>query len=579
MEAILYSRWSSLEQTSTTSAPRQLEICEAFAAARSFDIVERVVDEGRSAWTGDNLINGRLGQLTERFKREGAQGKVLVVEKLDRISRQSPLVVTQWLQRVCGYGLTIMTADGRHTLDADALIRNQLVVVGLIFEAFKGYQESQDKSDRVKEAWERKRERRAPMTRICPAWLTIDQKSTHFKSADNLSAAYSVIENRAAIVREIFNLTEQGRGKSTIARMLNERSEPVWGRGDGWHASYIQKILTSPAVYGEYQPHTRPKGGERRPVGEPIQNYFPAVIEIEQFERVNDQKARAILAKQRPANPLANLLAGIAKCGNCGGWMMFVNKGDETLADGSVVKRGYLKCSNAHRAKGCDRRQSYGYRPIESALLDQILHLAMDDQHFSVKDDAAELEARVLRLKHEVKECEKRQAAAHAKADDPDDDFAIAKYRESRDATKAAKNQLQDAEEALAKARGSVSPAEHVRRVNEVRSMMHSDNAEERYQARSRVKLAINDIVKEMIFHHSRSRIAVTLKGGVRSFVIYGDTGEIGSLLPAIAADTNDPIQAAYKRRKEALEPVSEDDAPIERTMFVGRENHPKIAL
>ena len=361
MKAILYSRWSSLEQSNTTSAPRQIQLTEDFASRNGWIVEERLTDEGRSAWTGDNIKSGALGKLIERLEQEGGDGLVLVVEKLDRLSRQPPLAMIAWVQRACATGLTIATADGGHLIDGRSLLGNQTTILSLIFEGFRAYSESQAKSERVGEAWSKKRDRGAPMTSRCPGWLRIASANTSYRSPTNVGAIFEVVEERAAVVRRIFALTDLGFGKATIARMLNAEGVPVFGKGKGWHASYIQKIIKNPAVIGEFQPCTAPKGGARTPTGEVIRGYFPAIISIDQFERVNDARGRRVLAQQSGHNRLVNLMSGLARCDECGSSMSMLNKGDEVLASGEIASRRYLKCSSAHRSS---RHVRISLRPL-----------------------------------------------------------------------------------------------------------------------------------------------------------------------------------------------------------------------
>jgi hypothetical protein len=101
----------------------------------------------------------------------------------------------------------------------------------------------------------------------------------------------AVIKERAAIVRRVFRMLLDGIGKDGIAKRLNADKVPTFSeRGDGWHTSYITKLLDNPAVYGTYQPHRvewDEKTGARRrvPDGEPIENYFPAAVDRETYRR------------------------------------------------------------------------------------------------------------------------------------------------------------------------------------------------------------------------------------------------------------------------------------------------------
>ena len=48
------------------------------------------------------------------------------------------------------------------------------------------------------------------------------------------------------------------------------------GRG-GWQNSTVNKILSSSAAIGTFQP-SKMQDGKRRPDGEPIRGYFPRII-------------------------------------------------------------------------------------------------------------------------------------------------------------------------------------------------------------------------------------------------------------------------------------------------------------
>lgn len=527
MRAILYSRWSSLEQNGTTSAPRQTEATETFAKRQGWEIVERLTDEGQSAWTGANITTGQLGALVNRLEPDRGHGHVLVVEKLDRLSRQAPLVMAGWVQRACATGLTIATTDGAHTIDRDRLARDQMTVLAMIFESFRGYSESQAKSERVADAWERKRRKGAAMTRRCPAWLTIAPGATSYRSATNGVVGFVAIEDRAAIVQRIFHMTCQGVGAATIASTLNREGVEPWAGGKGWHASYVRKIIRNPAVIGEFQAHTKPRGGKRIPAGDPLPNYFPPVVPVSLFERVNDVRISRVVAAQS-SNRLVNLFGGLAQCGRCGGTMSYVGKGHDILASGEKVPRRYLKCSNNHRAVGCDNRNSYAYDVVEEAILTKLLHLAMDAQSFTTGPDVEALEARMAEANRRLAQAERQQDVAYALLEeDADDRLAANKYRERKAQANEAREASKQLADELADLRGAASPEQHIANILEVRTMLTNNNEEVRYQARSRVKLALNDLIAEIVFEARKKRFAVRLVDGIRvlSFDSSGSCG------------------------------------------------------
>ena len=119
----------------------------------------------------------------------------------------------------------------------------------------------------------------------------------------------------------------------------------MFGRGNGWTQSYIRLILKNAAVIGQYQPmrniHKNGKS-ERVPDGDPIDNYFPPVIEPSLFYSVKHSK--------RGPSPKGdglqkNLLSKLVFCGKCGAPCHYVNKGR-----GNV----YLECDNRRRFRSCD---------------------------------------------------------------------------------------------------------------------------------------------------------------------------------------------------------------------------------
>lgn len=558
MRAILYSRWSSLEQNGTTSAPRQAEATDAFARRQGWAVVERLSDEGQSAWTGANITTGQLGSLITRLEPDHGQGLVLVVERLDRLSRQAPLIMAGWVQRACATGLTIATADGAHIIDRERLERDQMTVLAMIFESFRGYSESQAKSERVADAWERKRRRGAAMTRRCPAWLSIPQGATSYRSPMNGVHGFVPIADRAAIVERIFQMAAQGIGAATIAAQLNREGVEPWAGGKGWYASYVRKITRNPAVIGEFQPHTKPRGGKRMPAGVPIPDYFPAVVSVELFERVNDVRRMRVVAEQS-ANRLVNLFGGLAHCGRCGGTMSYVGKGYDILANGQKVPRRYLRCSSNHRSAGCDNRNSYSYDVVEDAVLTKLLHLAMDPQVFTEGSGVSALEAKLSDAKRRLTQAERQQNFAFGLLEeDPDDILAATRYRERKTEAKQARDAVKQIADELTNLQRAVSPEEHIANIREVRSLLVSEDEGLRYQARSRVKLALNDLIASIVFEGRRKRFAVRLVDGVR-VLAFGDLGSCGLDVDWIELGykpdaMNARVVADYVTRREAVE-------------------------
>jgi Recombinase/Recombinase zinc beta ribbon domain len=147
------------------------------------------------------------------------------------------------------------------------------------------------------------------------------------------------IPDRCAKIERIFKLSRFGTGAESIARTLNKENGS-WIPKNGWRKSYVNKILRNRAVMGEFQPHTGSVSGDRRPTGEPIKNYYPAIIPDKLFHSVQRTGERVIGGRNGKIN---TLFGGFAKCGYCGGPMRFVDKGKPPKGG------SYLVCDNAAR--------------------------------------------------------------------------------------------------------------------------------------------------------------------------------------------------------------------------------------
>ena len=64
--ATIYIRWSSEAQTGRDSLRRQLESAQQYAKEHRLLIVETIIDEAVSAFSGNHLTKGRLGDFIRK---------------------------------------------------------------------------------------------------------------------------------------------------------------------------------------------------------------------------------------------------------------------------------------------------------------------------------------------------------------------------------------------------------------------------------------------------------------------------------------------------------------------------------
>jgi DNA invertase Pin-like site-specific DNA recombinase len=155
-------------------------------------------DIGISAFHGKNVGKGNLGKLiTAAERKQIPDSSFLLVESLDRITRQNPRQSLTLFLRILEAGITIVTLQPPvQEFPTKADENDQWRLFGALVAMCRAHDESVLKGQRVRDAWAAKQNVNAPkpMTEWCPAWLEL--------SPDRSS--YQIIERRAALVRQMF---------------------------------------------------------------------------------------------------------------------------------------------------------------------------------------------------------------------------------------------------------------------------------------------------------------------------------------------------------------------------------------
>lgn len=335
-KAYSYIRFSHPSQAAGDSYDRQHRLAVAYCKEHNLHLVSDTeytfFDRGRSAFTGRNVdATGELRRfLTLVEEKKIPRGSVLIVESLDRLSRQSLREALPRFMDLLNAGITIHSLNDNRTYTEDY---DQFDLFQSIMEMARSHSESAHKSKRLKEKWEVKhteaRSAGKPLGKTKPAWLDL---------TGNAAVPYDFNE-KALVVCRIFELTLAGYGKPTVARMLNEDGYPSF-KGKTWGMSSVDQILRSPTVLGIYQPMTG-KGSERIPRGEPILDYYPAVLDKATFDSARaavDGRFRIRTGKQTPR---FQIWQGVAKCQLCGSPMHTFHKGSKGVLE------GYIRCYSA----------------------------------------------------------------------------------------------------------------------------------------------------------------------------------------------------------------------------------------
>lgn len=319
-KAYSYIRMSTDAQLKGDSLRRQLEKSRLYAAENALLLVDdtELRDIGVSAFKGANAESGALGSFLQAVRTGKIErGSYLLVESLDRISRQPPMIALSLFVELMNSGIVLVTLSDNQVYTDKTNDLQQLIISIVVMS--RAHEESATKSQRVTAAWNNKRSRinEAKLTTRGPAWLKI--------SADKKT--FEIIQERAAVIRRIFDDAIAGIGAYTIARRLNADGVPTFGGSRVWQMGSVSKIITNPSVIGEFQLHKAVEG-RRIKDGEPIKRYFPSVIADEVYYSAQASRlSRRTHGGGRRGKFVANLFAKIAKCAYCGGTMMFEDKG------------------------------------------------------------------------------------------------------------------------------------------------------------------------------------------------------------------------------------------------------------
>jgi len=361
-KAYSYIRFSSVKQQKGDSVERQTRLSVEYAAQHGLqlDTELNLSDLGISAYDRSNLKKGALGQflkLVEDGRIE--KGSYLLVESLDRLSRDKVMDALSVFTDILRAGIIIVTLSDGQVYSYERSNDNWASLIVSIAIMSRANEESAMKSKRIRSSWDAKRKNLATkrLTKRCPYWLKPSEGDQGF----------DLIPERVEVVLRIFQMSREGIGTSTIVKTLNSEDIPRFSeKSDGWQTSYIQKILTNTAVYGELRLALQ-RDGVLTPL-DVIADYYPPIMSKEDFLIVaSARSSRRTRGGVSKGENLSNLFSGLLRCGYCGGAM---NMGGYTKkrAQGRIAEGKYIACSGARRGLGCSFIQ-WNYPDLEQLVL------------------------------------------------------------------------------------------------------------------------------------------------------------------------------------------------------------------
>ena len=282
--AYSYLRFSSPQQSTGDSIRRQVDKTTQWCTRNNVELDSSMSfrDEGVSAFKGKHRENPDTHALAAFVEAVRAgrvlPGSYLVVESLDRLSREKIRPALTLLLNLIEAGIKVVQLLPVEVVYDEDVEPMQLLMA--VMELNRGHSESKVKSERVGAAWAKKRRDAAEkiVTKRLPGWIRYENGKLVLDDA------------KAVIVRRIFAMAIEGHGVHAIAKALNAEHVTTMGRRIflgrevRWNETVVFHVLKSRATFGVFQPH-KGRGGGREPVGNPVENYYPAAISGEIFMR------------------------------------------------------------------------------------------------------------------------------------------------------------------------------------------------------------------------------------------------------------------------------------------------------
>jgi DNA invertase Pin-like site-specific DNA recombinase len=280
-EAFSYIRFSSKSQADGASLERQLTGTRAYCEENNLILNETLTfkDLGVSAFKGDNLAHG-LGDLLQACEdRLIPRGSAIVVESLDRLSRQRPRAVSTLLGLFLDkFGLEVHLTGIRKVLlpESKSAAEEGMDLLYVAMLAIRASEEQETKAARLSDAFRRKRDRVSKGEALLetnqnklPWWVVHNPETGKLESP----------AERATTVKLIFKWASEGVTSPEIARRLDAKSVPTWRpRADRWSPSRIRHLILSDSALGVLESTARSKA-----IGQDfkVAGYYPVLINAE----------------------------------------------------------------------------------------------------------------------------------------------------------------------------------------------------------------------------------------------------------------------------------------------------------
>ena len=356
--AYSYQRFSSIKQKEGDSTRRQNNAAAAFCQQHSLTLVDTFRDEGVSGFKGKNFSNeSALGAFLKLVENGTVKkGSVLIVENMDRLSRQSILPCLGKFTDIIGMGISIGVISQNKILDEQSITANPWELMLVLTEFARANSESKAKSDRSKSIVTSKIERIKKGERVF-----ISQKPTWIVGLKD--GKFITDTKRVKVVQDAFRMYLAGDSCNSIANKYNTDKVPTLRGGDGiWTNSTVCTLLKNKNVIGWYGINDCE-----------VDNYYPAIISTKDFS--DTQTKLELNVKNRGGSKygfIRNLFKGLCFCAECG-QVLEVKIDSYTNVKGGLNHYAHYICRGVRQKTGCKNTGKVVVANVESAIFAYVL--------------------------------------------------------------------------------------------------------------------------------------------------------------------------------------------------------------
>jgi DNA invertase Pin-like site-specific DNA recombinase len=216
-KAYSYQRFSSIKQKVGDSTKRQTDAAGNFCSQFGLQLVDTFTDEGVSGFRGKNFSNESALSAFLKLVESGTveKGSVLIVENMDRLSRQSIIPCMTRFMEIIGKGVSLGVISQGKILDERSITENPMELMLVLVEFARANNESETKSKRSKSVIAAKIEKANKGEKV---WFAVQKPSWIVGFKDG---KFVLDEDRVKLVKNIFAHYLAGHSCSRITGLLS----------------------------------------------------------------------------------------------------------------------------------------------------------------------------------------------------------------------------------------------------------------------------------------------------------------------------------------------------------------------